>query len=689
MAVGRDFLPEEDHPGSNHVIVLSYSIWQSYFGGGTDVVGKPLTLNNVAYTVVGVLPRDFSFVSKASDYQSRNRFDLWTPLALPTPPEAWQRGTHPLCVFARLKPGVPLQQAQADLNQVAANLQLFYPADDKERGITAVPLAQHVVAGVRTALFTLLATVGMVLLIACANIANLMLTRGATRQKEIAVRIALGASRKRLARQLLTESLVLSVIGGVVGLIFVFLTVPALVPHLPADLPRATEIRVDWRVLMFTSVLSMLTGVLFGLVPLHQSRRVSANDSLKQGGRSIATDHSRLRSALIVGQVSIALVLLTGAGLMTKSLWRLVQVSPGFQTEHILTARLSLPSQYTNESVFGTGQHPRITLFQRELQERIREIPGVKSIAFTAYLPLAGINNSWAFYIEGRPENPPGVYDVTNYRPVSADYFETVGIPIVRGSSFVLGDTEDSPLVVIINRSMARTWWNQQNPVGQRVRFGDQKWRTIVGVVGDVHHEALDTEAEPEMYVPYGQVPNAEARPTIVVRTSIEPASVTSALRKAVSEVDANVPMDQIETMTQIVYGSVAQSRFRTAMSVMFALLALFVAAIGLYGVMSYSVSQRTREFGIRLALGASRGAILRAVLAKAVKLVSIGICLGLAGAVLLTRLIASLLYGVTPFDLFTLAIVSLLLAVVALVASYVPALRGANVNPMDCLRYE
>lgn len=257
-----------------------------------------------------------------------------------------------------------------------------------------------------------------------------------------------------------------------------------------------------------------MTGVVFGLVPLHQSRRVSANDSLKQGGRSIATDHSLLRSALIVGQVSIALVLLTGAGLMTKSLWRLVQVSPGFQTEHILTARLSLPSQYTNENVFGTGQHPRITLFQRELQERIGEIPGVKSIAFTAYLPLAGINNSWAFYIEGRPENPPGVYDVTNYRPVSADYFETVGIRIVRGRGFVLGDTEDSPLVVIINSSMARTWWNQQNPVGQRLRFGDQKWRMIVGVVGDVHHEALDTEAEPEMYVPYGQVPNVEARPT-------------------------------------------------------------------------------------------------------------------------------------------------------------------------------
>jgi putative ABC transport system permease protein len=387
--------------------------------------------------------------------------------------------------------------------------------------------------------------------------------------------------------------------------------------------------------------------------------------------------------------VAIAVVLLAGAGVTTKSLWRLLQVSPGFQTEHILTARLSLPPEYTSANVFGTGQHPRITLFQRELLERVQEIPGVRSASFTAYLPLSGVDNSWAFYIEGRPENPPGVYDVTNYRPVSADYFKTVGIPILRGRSFAPGDTEDSPLVVVINASMARTWWNEQNPVGQRVRFGDQKWRTVVGVIGDVHHEALGTKPEPEMYVPYGQVPNVETRPTIVVRTSMEPASVTSALRRAVSEVDANVPMDQVQTMNQIVYGSVAQSRFRTAMLVMFALLALFVASIGLYGVMSYSVSQRTREFGIRMAVGASRGAILRVVLGKAAKLVSIGICLGSAGAVLLARLIASLLYGVSPFDVLNLGVVSMVLAIVALVASSVPAWRAANIDPMNSLRYE
>ena len=689
MAVGRDFLPQEDHPGSNHVVVLSYSTWQSLFAERSDVVGGLLRLNDADYTIVGVLPRNFSFVSKASDYQSRNRFDLWTPLALPSPPEAWQRGTHSLCVFARLKPGVSQPQAQADLDQVAENLQRLYPSDDKGRGITAVPLAQHVVTDVRAALLTLLATVGMVLLLACANIANLMLTRGASRQKEIAVRIALGASRKRIARQLITESLGLAVTGGLSGLALVFVAVPALVRHLPADLPRTSEIVVDWRVLTFTSLLSVLTGIIFGLLPFLQSRRISPMDSLKQGGRGIATDQSGLRSALIVGQVAVALVLLTGAGLMTKSLWELMQVSPGFQTEHILTARLSLPPGYANGNAYGTGKHPRISLFQQALLDRVRRIPGVQSAAFVSYLPMGGADSTWAFDIKGRPPKPPGVFDVASYRPVSAAYFDTMHIPVLRGRRFDTEDTASNPLVIAINATMARTWWNQQNPIGQQVSLGDDQWRTIVGVVGDVRHEGLGTKPDSEIYLPYEQVPNVEARPIVVLRTSIDPASVTGALSRAVSEVDANVPLDQIETMTQIVYGSVEESRFRASIVALFALLALFVAAIGLYGVMSYAVSQRTREFGIRMAVGATPGAILRVVLGTAAKLVSIGICLGLVGALLLARGIANLLYGVEPFDVATLASVSVLLAAVALLASFVPAQRASKVNPMESLRHE
>jgi len=689
IALGRDFLSEEDRPGYNRVVILSYSTWLHYFGGRPDIVGRQLTLNDTAYSVVGVLPRDFSLVSKASDFQSRNRFDLWTPLALASPPEPWQRGTHPLCVFARLKPGIPLQQAQTDLNQVAANLQPLYPTDDKERGITAVRLGEHVVANVRIALFTLLAAVGMVLLMACANIANLLLSRAVTRQKEIALRVALGATRRRLAQQLLTESMVLVILGGSLGLSIARLAVPAVVHYLPADLPRASEIAVDGRVLVFTSLLSLFTGILFGLLPLLQSKQVNANDSLKQNGRGMATGQSRLRSALIIGQIAVALVLLVGAGLMTKSFWMLLRVSPGFRIEHILTARLSLPPRYANGNVFGIGQHRRISAFQRELLGRVRGIPGVQSAAFTAYLPLSGTDSSWAFDIEGRPEKPPGVYDITNYRPVSADYFETVGIPVQRGRSFDPADNEDSPLVVVVNESMARTYWNQQNPVGQRVRFSDQRWRTIVGVVGNVRHESLGTKPEPEMYIPYGQIANVESRPTIVLRASIEPTSLTGALRKAVSEVDASVPLDQIETMKQIVSVSVGEPRFRTAVLLMFAILALFVASIGLYGVMSYLMSQRTREFGIRLAVGASSGALLRLVLGQAAKLVSIGICLGLVGAMVVARAISSLLYGISPFDTATFASVSLVLAVVAFLASYIPARRAASIDPMVALRYE
>jgi putative ABC transport system permease protein len=689
VAVGRDFLEEEDHPGRDRVVVLSYSAWTRLFGARRDVVGRALTLNDSSYTVVGVLPRDFSFVSRASDFQARNRFDLWTPLALPTPPEPWQRGTHPLCVFARLKPGVALARAQAELNLIAGNLQRLYPADDKEAGITAVPLGQHVVVNVRTALFTLLAAVGMVLLIACANIANLLLTRAAERQKEMTLRVALGASRRRLARQLLTESMALAVAGGALGAFIAFVSVPALVRHLPADLPRTAEIAVDGRVLAFTSLVALMTGIVFGLVPLFQTWRACANDSLKQSGRGIAGGQSRLRSALIVGQVAIALVLLIGAGLMTKSFGTLLRVSPGFQTERILTARLSLPPQYTNGYKFGVGQHRQISAFQRELLERVHEIPGVRSAAFTAYLPLSGTNNSWAFNIEGRAPKPAGVYDMTNYRPVSAGYFETMRIPIERGRGFSATDTEDSPLVVVVNESMARAYWGRQSPVGQRVRFSGPEWRSVVGVVGDVHHEGLGVKPEPEMYVPYSQVPNVEARPIIVMRTSIEPGRFVNVLRRTVAEVSPNVPVDQIATMKQVLFGSVGQSRFRTALLVTFALLALLVASIGLYGVMSYVVSQRIREFGIRMAIGATRGSVLRLVLRQAAKLVGIGIGFGLVAAALLARLIASLLYGVRPLDAATLATVPILLVVVALVASYVPAHRAANADPMESLRYE
>ena len=678
MALGRGFRATEDH-----AVVLSYSIWERYFGARTAIAGTGVRLNDEEYTVVGVTPRDFSLVAKTSDFQARTRFDVWTNLGLASAPAAWTRGTHPLSVFGRLKAGISLQRAQAELDGIARNLRRLYRDDNEAKGIAAVPMAEHAVSNVRTALLTLLAAVVMVLLIACANIANLLLTRAAARRKEMALRAALGASRKRLAQQLLTESAVLALLGSGFGLALTLLSVPALIAHLPADLPRIAEISVDGRVLAFTTLITLATGIVFGLVPMVQSRGVRLN------GRGVSAGQSSLRGALIVGQVSLALVLLAGAGLMIKSLSALLRVSPGFQTTHILTARLSLPPRYANGYRFGTGQHRRISVFQRELADRVRAIPGVRSAGFTSYLPLAGTNNNWSFFIEGRPPNPPGVYDSTDYRPVTAGYFETIGIPIRRGRSFEARDDEDHALVVVVNEAMARQFWPNENPVGKRLKFGDEHWRTIVGIVGDVHHQGLAIAPAPEMYIPWGQVPNVEVRPTIVVRSFIEPASLTSALRKAVAEVDPEVPMDQVATMDQLVYGSVSEARFRTAVISLFALLALFVASIGVYGVMSYLVSQRTREFGIRMAVGATRGAVFALILRQGAKLAAIGIAIGLVAAALFGRLIASLLYGVKPLDAATLAGVSILLAAVALFASYVPARRAAYTDPMDSLRYE
>jgi putative ABC transport system permease protein len=583
-----------------------------------------------------------------------------------------------------MKPGVTLEQAQAELDIIASNLERLYPNQNKGKSISAVPLQQHVVADIRGALLTLLAAVGLLLLITCANIANLLLTRAAARGREIAMRAALGASRARIARQLMTESLVLTAAGGLLGLIFVYAGVPALARHLPSDLPRTVEIAVDGRVLIFTSVVALLTGLLFGLAPVFYARR-----SLQQSGRGVIDGPSRLRGALIVGQIAMALALLTGAGLMAKSLWTLLQVPPGFRPDHMLTAQLSLPPQYTNDYKFGIGAHRQISAFQQRLLDRVRAIPGVKSAAFTAYLPLSGANNSWAFRIEGRPPKPPGEFDLVNYRPAGPGYFDTIGIPVQRGRGFTASDNEDRPLVITINESMARKFWGSADPIGQRVGFAGNEWRAIVGIVGDVHHHGLDTKATPEMYVPYAQAPNVEARPTIVLRTSIEPLNIAVPLRQAVAEVDRSVPIDRITTMQDLVSNSVGQPRFRTAVILTFSLLALFVASIGLYGVMSYVVSQRRQEFGIRMALGATPWAVMHLVLGQAAKLVGIGIVLGLTGAVLLSQTIATLLYGVAPVDGVTLASVTTVLALVGMAAVYVPARRAAKSDPMESLRHD
>jgi putative ABC transport system permease protein len=680
FTLGRSFLPEEDRPGQNRVAILSYRIWQERFGADGDITERRVTLNDNSYKVVGVLPADFQFGSNAADFQARSQADIWVPIALD--PEKLQRGTHPLRVIARLKPGVSLGQAQAELKLTAANLARLYPENNRDKGIAAVPLAEQVTANVRVALQTLLGAVGLVLLIACANVANLLLSRAAARQREMAVRVALGATRGRLARQLLTESLFLASIGGIAGFFFALAAIAALSPHLPADLSRAAGIAVDARMLVFTAVISLVTGILFGLGPWFGMGRVNAGESLKQSNRVTGGIQSGLRNGLAVAQIAIAIILLIGAGLMAKSFWALMHVAPGFRAENILTARLSLPrSRYPNNR--------RIGAFEQELLERLRGRPGVQSAGFTTYLPLSGSDNGWAFFIEGRPPLPVGIYNMAKYRPVSAGYFETIGIPLLRGRSFTQADTAESPLAVVINDSMAREFWGQENPIGRRLHFGGATWRTVIGVVGDVLHESLDGETKPEMYVPVEQAPNTESSPTIVVRTALDAGAAAAELRGAVTSIDRAMPVDRIETMEQLVSGSLAHPRFRTVILVAFSILALVMASIGIYGVMNYLVIQRTREFGIRLSVGATQSDVLRLVLGRAAALIGAGTCLGLAGSVLLVRLIAKLLFGTAPLDPLTFAAVPVSLAAVALMASYIPARRATRVDPMVALRCE
>ena len=679
--LGRNFLPEENLPGRNRVVILSYPTWRDRFGADREIAGKAIVLDGNSYTVVGVLPADFRFGSAAADFQPRSQPDVWVPIVLD--PQRLQRNAHMFHVIARLAPGVTLARARAELDLIGTNLARAYPDPNRDTGIAAVPMAEKVTATVRGPLRMLLGAVGLVLLIACANVANLLLSRAAARQTEMAVRVALGASVGRLAQQLLTESLLLAGIGGVAGLLVALAVTAALAPHLPPDLSRAAGAAGDVRVLSFTAVISLATGIFFGLAPLVGIRRVTAGESLKQSSRVAGASHSRLRHVLAVAQISIAIVLLIGAGLMTKSLWALMHVSPGFRADNILTARLSLPpSPYSDNR--------KIVAFERELLESLSRKPGIQSAGLATYLPLGGLDNDSSFVIEGRPPLPVGMYNVAEYHPASAGYFETIGIPVRRGRTFAPTDTADAPWVTVINESMAREYWGGQDPIGGRLRLGQSDpWRTVIGVVGDVRYEGLDVKTKPEMYFPMDHSFNTESSPTLVVRTTLDPGAAARELRGTVAALDRAIPVDRIQTMKQLVSGSVAQPRFRTLILAAFSILALVMASIGIYGVINYLVIQRTREFAIRVSMGATRADVLRLVLSRAAALIGAGTCLGLAGSVALVRVITGLLFRTAPLDPLTFASAPVLLAGVALAASYLPASRATRVDPMVALRYE
>jgi putative ABC transport system permease protein len=673
---GRTFLAEEEREGSNRVAIISHGLWQRRFGADPNLVGRTVDLSGQSIVVVGIMPAGFQFPSEV---------EVWSPIPFGGK-ETTMRRTHFLDAVGRLKPGLTLQDAQADISSVARRLEQQYPETNTNYGMGLTLLPEQIVGEMRRTLFVLLAAVGFVLLIACANVANLSLARGATRGKEIAIRVAMGASRSRVVRQLLTESVLLGALGGVLGLLLAVWGVDMLVSLSPEDLPRVKEVTIDTRVLSFSLLISILTGVLFGLAPaLSFSRGGDLNETLKEGGRAsgAATGHNRMRSLLVVAEVALSLMLLVGAGLLIKSFLKLSKVETGFDATSVMTMRISLPqTKYTEPQ--------RRAAFYQQLLERTRALPGVEAAGVISELPLSGQNNDTYFTIEGKPPAAPGSEDrLANFRTASPDYFRAMGIPLIRGRFFNDGDREGAPHAVIISETFARRFFPDEDALGKRltIDLGEPWTGEIVGVVGNIRHFSLATEPFREMYMNIAQTPRGTVN--LVVRTRSDPTALTAAIKQEVQGLDRDLPIYNPKTMEQRVSESAAAPRFRTLLLALFAALALVLAAVGIYGVISYSVTQRTHEIGIRMALGAGRRDILKLVVGHGVVLTLIGVAIGLVGAFMLTRIMATFLFGVSATDPLTYTVVSLLLLAVALVACYVPARRAMRVDPMVALRYE
>lgn len=676
--LGRVFSPTEDQQGSHQVVILSHILWQRRFGADPQIVGKSLTLNNANYIVVGVMPAQFQFPTREDE--------LWVPIAFDAN-DASNRGNHYLEVVGRLKSGVTFEQAQSDISTVAARLQQQYPETNTDLGAVLTPLHEHLVGDIKPALMILLGAVGLVLLIACANVANLLLARAAVRQKEIALRIALGASRFRLIRQFLTESVLLSILAGTLGLILSVITLFIFGAFIPANIAHSKTVALDLRVLGFTFGVSVLTGLIFGLAPAIQTAKFNLNDTLKEGGRDSATGSrgNHIRSALIVAEVAISLVLLIGAGLLINSFLRLRNIDPGFNSDNLLTMKIVLPEPKYRE------QQKR-SAFYTDVINRIESLPGVKSAAVTTNLPLYRQGNSIGITIEGRPTPPPGQEIIIATRVVSPKFFETMGIRLLRGRTLTDQDTVNTPRVVVISEGMAKRYWPNEDPIGKRLTGGNaqrpEDWTQIVGVVNDVRQFQLDAEPKPQMYLSHQQAGFFAPR-DLVVKTEVDPAGLAASVRRSVWEVDKDQPVSNISTMGEILAESIARQRFSMLLLAVFAGLAMVLSAVGIYGVMSYSVTQRRNEIGIRMALGAQRLDVLRLTIGHGLKLVLFGVAIGLAGAVAITRIMSTLLYGVTATDPFTFGVISVLLVAVAGVASYIPAHRATKVDPLTALRCE
>ncbi|HXW90003.1 MAG TPA: ABC transporter permease [Terriglobales bacterium] len=679
--LGRSFLPDEDKPGHNRVVVLSDAIWRSRFGSDPHLVGTAVAIDGESYTVIGIMPPRFRF---PLDLPEGFVPSAWLPLGLD--PSQSDRGSHNYRVVGRLRPGFTLSQAQADMEAIARNLAQAYAAD-QSLGIKLAGLEENVTSEVRPALLVLLGAVGLVLLIACANVGNLLLSRAVARQREVALRLAIGANRSRIVKQMLTESVLLALIGGGVGLLLAFQGLSFLIKLAPS-VPRLHESTVDGRVLIFCSLLSAATGILFGLVPTFQASRIHLGEALKQSGPSRRLGSGpRLRRMVAVAETALALMLLIGAGLLIRSFVRLSNVELGFNPQNVLTAMIMLP-----ESRYSAPN--RQAAFFKEAIRRIEALPGVESVAAADSVPLV-TNDTGSVSVEGHPEPTFGGVWIQAERPkITPGYFRVMGIPLLRGRTFTWADNETSLRVAIVSEAAARLYWPNEDPIGKRVSVdeGDESegrivWRQVIGVVGDVRQDGLADKVRPSVYTPLSQLPVPFA--ALIVKSRMDPRSLADPVRRQVMVVDKDQPLFSIQTMQEVVADSVSNRAFQTVLLSLFAAVAMTLATIGIYGVMSHSTAQRTREIGVRMALGAQKHDTLRLVVGQGMFLALLGVSIGVIGALVLTRFMSSLLYGVKPTDPMTFIGVSLVLAAVSLVASYVPARRATKVDPMVALRHE
>ncbi len=676
---GRTFAAEEDRFGGARILVLTHGLWQRQFGGDPGIVGREITIAGQNYTVIGVTAADFR--------APRPTLEAFVPIHVFYPSAAQSRGAHLLRAYARLRPDVSIAQAQSELRLIDQRLSVQNPDENRNRQTVLLSLQERMVGDIRPVLLVLFGAVGLVLLIACANFANLLLVRIAQRTQELTIRAALGASRARLIGQVLTESVLLALLGGAAGLLLGSWGIDVLLAFKPENLPRVESIHLDGRVLAFSFALSLLTGFLFGLFPAWQSTRVNAGSVLPSAARSVTSARSPLRSLLVIAELALALILLIGAGLLGKTFWRLTSVAPGFNPAHVLALRVELPEARYKEI-------PSQTQFREGVLENLNSLPGARA-AMISELPLAGNAINHNFLIDGRPPMPAGEEPELYSRAIAGDYFQVLGIPILRGRSLTSDDRANAPLAGVVNEAMRRRYFAEEDPIGKRIRWARDEgvsWITIVGVVGDVRHFGLAQSEEPAIYTPYAQSGQAWKRwSEIVVRTdgAADSKTLTAQLKGMIWKIDPLIAVTHVRSMREVLAVSLAERRFNTILLGAFAGVALLLASVGLYGVLAFTVAQRTREIGIRIAVGAQRRDVMRLVLGHGLLLAMLGVAAGIAGSLAGTRVLAGLLYDLTPTDPITFASLAVCLIVVALVACFIPARRAMRVDPMVALRHE